>query len=135
MTEINNRVIPTGGSDFDLPADPGTALRTFSPSFEGGVIAFGIGIGIYFALPFEPNWKGLGICAFAISLICLRLQPRWGILVLFGLVLGGLGRAAWHTDAVYTPRMPNYERSYVVTGWIKGIEPRTSPGHINGSQR
>ena len=98
----------------------------FYQSFDWGVAHFAVGIAIYFALPFEPDWKGIvGLGAvFAASLwltnrYAIRLYP-----FLFSAIicLLGFGRSAWHSAALEAPRLPSYERSYQVTGWIEAIE-------------
>ena len=98
----------------------------FYQSFDWGVAYFAVGIAIYFALPFEPDWRSLaGICAgFAVGLyITARFNLRiYPVLFAVFLALLGLGRSAWHSAAVSAPQLPSYERSYQVTGWIEAIE-------------
>ena len=97
--------------------------------FEIGVICFGIGIGIYFALPFEPD-LGLtfGVCiAGLIAYACLvRLRVfgsaiRFGVLtvVLIGL---GVGRSAWHSQGLASVFLPEGRQHYTVIGWIEAVE-------------
>ena len=95
-------------------------------NFDWGVATFAAGIALYFALPFEPSFMPLlGFCCFLLLGLWLfekfagRLYPFIIILVLIAL---GVGRAAWHTQAVSEPILPKYERSYTVTGWIEAIE-------------
>ena len=95
-------------------------------NFYWGVATFAAGIALYFALPFEPSFMPLlGFCCFLLLGLWLsetfagRLYPFIIILVLIAL---GVGRAAWHTQAVSEPILPKYERSYTVTGWIEGCQ-------------
>ena len=95
-------------------------------NFDWGVALFAAGIAAYFALPFEPSLMILaGLCFVLLTGLWLsdrfarRLYPFILILALLAL---GLGRAAWHTQAVSEPILPKYERSYTLTGWIEAIE-------------
>ena len=90
------------------------------------MIAFGIGITLYFALPSEPSNVMLGLvflgCLLGVR-VCLK---RWGFgfmaafIVFFGVL--GLGRATWHTKSAAAPKLPSYERVYEVEGRIKALE-------------
>ena len=95
-------------------------------NFDWGVAAFVVGIAIYFALPFEPNMMAIAaICAVigAMSLVTSRFAFRlYPIIFAIFLVILGVGRATWHTKAVETPKLANYERVYEVTGWVEAIE-------------
>ncbi len=69
-------------------------------------VAFGAGIGLYFALPAEPTaaaWTAGGTLAALLGLLSLRLGPAWGPLVLgLALALAGTGLAglrAWMVEA------------------------------------
>ncbi len=95
-------------------------------SFDWGVTAFAVGIAVYFALPFEPSlvWilmiiSALGGLAWLMGRFAQRLYPVVFIVFLMAL---GIGRSVWHTDAAAQPPLPDYERSYTVTGWIEAIE-------------
>ena len=95
-------------------------------SFDWGVAAFAVGIALYFALPFEPNIVGLAVICAVIALLTLaadrfvfRLYPI--VFIIFIIALG-VGRATWHTHAVATPKLADYERIYEVTGWVEAIE-------------
>ncbi len=102
------------------------SLSWLQRQFETFVIALGIGIGTYFALPFEPSLVLIGILALVLVGVCFFLvvkRPKFAMpimLILLGVL--GLGRAAWHSDAAQRPKLPDYERSYQVEGWIKAIE-------------
>ena len=100
-------------------------------NFDWGVALFAAGIAAYFAFPFEPSLMILaGLCFVLLTGLWLsdrftrRLYPFILILALLAL---GLGRAAWHTQAVSEPILPKYERSYTVTGWIEACLLYTSP--------
>ncbi len=95
-------------------------------SFDWGVAAFAVGIAIYFALPFEPNIAGLAVICAVIGLgaimadrFIVSLYPF--VFAMFLIVLG-VGRASWHTHAVATPKLADYERIYEVTGWVEAEE-------------
>ena len=67
----------------------------------------------------------LGLCF--LLLLSLWLTERFAFqiypLVLVLLLLSlGLGRGTWHTAAIAEPKLPKYERSYTVKGWIETIE-------------
>ncbi len=98
----------------------------FYQSFDWGVAYFAVGIAIYFALPFEPDWRlslGISIALAAGMYWASRLDLSiYPFLFAIFLAMLGLGRSAWHSAASVTPQLPGYERSYEVTGWIEAIE-------------
>ncbi|MEM0946568.1 MAG: ComEC/Rec2 family competence protein [Pseudomonadota bacterium] len=69
-------------------------------------VAFGIGIGAYFALRFEPG-PGLWLLAAALSILllggCLRFGQARPLLIALLLILAGLGAAALRTELVAEP--------------------------------
>lgn len=93
--------------------------------FDALVIGFCVGIAIYFALPFEPAMGSvfLGAVLLGALLWLTRHTVRdiwiWGALALA--IAFGLGRATWQTQSVETPRLPSFERSYDVSGWVESI--------------
>ena len=95
-------------------------------SFDWGVAYFAAGIALYFALPFEP---AIGACfgLFVFGALLLWAVNRYlnilypAALIAF-LVICGVGRSAWHSAAVNAPKLPHFERSYEVTGWIEAVE-------------
>ena len=101
-------------------------VAQYRPKFEGGVIAFAVGIAAYFAAPFEaPLWaSGLAIVIFAGLYLRLNrsMLPFAGGIFCLLILATGFGRAVYHSQAVKAPTLPNYERSYDVTGWIVGID-------------
>lgn len=74
--------------------------------FPWAPVFFGIGIGIYFALRFEPSRGGLTALA-VVAVLCLgaivRLGQRAPLLIAAGLVLAGFGASAWRTHSVAAP--------------------------------
>jgi len=106
-----------------------------APNYQGfdwGVAAFAVGIAVYFALPFEPSLvvvalvcAGIGVASLAADRFAFKLYPY--VFIIF-LALLGLGRATWHSEAVETPRLADYERIYEVTGWVESIE-RSGKGY------
>ncbi|MEP1230048.1 MAG: ComEC/Rec2 family competence protein [Litorimonas sp.] len=106
--------------------DAVTRIAQYRPKFEGKIIAFAAGIVLYFAMPFEPS---IWLCAntfLGLALIYWFLNRRVSELsgaVLCVLIMSmGVGRAAIHSSAVKAPRLPDYERSYDVTGWISDVD-------------
>lgn len=93
--------------------------------FDTLVICFGIGIGLYFALSFNLFGWGIGLAAALIGAILWMTRKTsvtiwvWGAF-LFALLLGA-GRAGWHTQVTETPRLPDYERAYQLSGWVEEI--------------
>jgi len=95
-------------------------------SFDWGVVAFAVGIALYFVLPFEPPlmWM-LAICGLLGCMVWLverYMISLYSIVFIVFLLSLGLGRGVWHTEAVSQPILPDFERSYTVTGWIEAIE-------------
>lgn len=92
--------------------------------FEWCLMAFGVGIALYFAWPVEPVWWwGItGLVGILLGLVFLSLRPRLaGPVLLCALCLAGFSRSAVHSHFVSAPILPNYERSYEVTGWIEDV--------------
>lgn len=102
------------------------AAAYFHPGFNIAVIAFAIGIGAYFAWPYEPSvgWV-LSVSAFAFALWCMCRHFDWTatgyVWLLCALVLG-FGRSVWHVTASDAPRLPQQERTYRIEGWVSAIE-------------
>lgn len=94
-------------------------------SFEWGVAAFAVGISLYFSVPFEPNLNVIGGGLITLLLVHRLLPETRDILKVSFLILilvgAGLGRSAWHTKAVESPILPDFERAYSVTGWVKAV--------------
>lgn len=105
-------------------------------AFEWGIIAFAIGIGIYFALPTEPPvWAAWSLALIAAALlICVAgglfgSLPKAGIIIgLIAMVALGSARGVLHTQAIKAPVLPDYSVSYDVTGWIEAVE-RSGTGY------
>lgn len=94
--------------------------------FEHAVIAFGIGIGLYFALPREPLFSEITFLAVFAFLVLFLRGRRWrlGFMIsalMFFLILG-LARSVWHTQSVERPRLPEFEKVYDVKGRIVAVE-------------
>lgn len=98
----------------------------FYPGFNSAVVAFAIGICVYFAWPSEPDWRwAAGIClvlAVAAWFGRERFNFRSGLIWLMLMMSLGFGRAVWHSAAEDTPRLPQYERTYRIEGWVSAIE-------------
>lgn len=104
-------------------------------SFETGVIAFALGIAVYFNLSFEPSAKGIGLAVvilaigwWGLSRLIDKFPAQRSLAILRFIVLGcvlvgaGLGRAAWHTETLKTPFLPDYRMAYTLTGWVEAVE-------------
>ena len=132
---------PYGGtSTFDQSADQNfdQGLYEFEPdkldrvftrdlSFEWGVCAFALGIAVYFALKFEPDWRwllGLAGVGLFIAYILRRQQNGWVTSLAFAISLAilGAGRASLHSAQLASPILDDYEQSYYLTGWIEAVE-------------
>lgn len=119
-----NRVIQINRSGFFQKL---TKPHVSSPEskFEWGVAAFAVGIGLYFALPFEPN-AALIVIGLAISGVlswALRAKAYIAPLAFTVFLISlGLGRAVWHTQAAAEPILPQTRSAYTVTGWIEAVE-------------
>lgn len=97
--------------------------------FEWGVIAFGIGIALYFSLPAEPPWPftvfismGLVIAALCVRRFWDVTPMLWTCLVVWVFIIVGVGRAAWHSQSVATYFLPETRAAYTITGWIEAVE-------------
>ena len=94
--------------------------------FNLGVLAFALGIGAYYGLPFEPNLILIVSMSFGLLGLYLILRRKGNFLaniIAHCLIVGiGLCRASWHTHAVETPRLPIQDYSYTVEGWVSAIE-------------
>ncbi len=87
------------------------------------VAAFALGIGVYFALPFEPSLPIVAGLAFLAALLWMVFERRQIIslpILLCVFAVFGLGRAAWHSNAKSTPFLD--EGFYTVSGWIEAEE-------------
>ncbi len=127
MGNINRQKAKKGAGFFQIPITNSLAQAAYySPRFEGLIVAFAAGIALYFAMPLEPQ---LWICL-SISLILgvIYWSMSRKIVVFSGVVLCllcvsfGLGRAVTHSLSVKAPILPDYERSYDITGWISAID-------------
>jgi len=102
------------------------AAAYFDPGFNIAVIAFAIGIGAYFAWPYEPSMEILlGLSGLAFALWCVCRHFDWGgtgYVWLLSLLLLGFGRSVWHVKASDTPQLPQQERTYRIEGWVSAIE-------------
>ncbi len=94
--------------------------------FERFIILFGVGIALYFSLSFEPALAFLGTALLLMgsgTYYFHRFLPRYAPFFWMALlILFGVFRASWHTSVQDQNRLPEYERSYEVKGWIKAIE-------------
>ena len=104
--------------------------------FEWMVIAFAVGIGIYFSLPAEPPlWVAAAIALSALIAVMVisrfeALVPQRIKLLILLLCLAAVGcsRAITHTHNVEQPVLRDYQTAYDVTGWIEAVE-RSGSGY------
>ena len=98
--------------------------------FEWLVVAFGAGVAIYFALPYEPSeilYVPFIVCSTLVIIIsqykyagtqtALRLIS---LMILF--ISLGVGRSVIHTRAISAPALDEYRSSYEITGWIETVQ-------------
>ena len=94
--------------------------------FDWNVAIFAAGIAIYFYLPFEPSLYVLAVICSVLCLLAWFLERKlfrfYHLSVIVLLIFLGSGRAALHTAFETVPKVPSYERSYTVTGWIEAVE-------------
>lgn len=94
-------------------------------TFDAFVMAFGMGIAIYFALSFEPLLLVLTVVsagvAFTLWLTRHTSRDIWVWTFLLWGVLLGCGRSAWQSQSISSVTLPSYERAYDVTGWVESI--------------
>lgn len=98
----------------------------YTPKYEGCVIAFASGIGLYFAMQFEPVlWICLAISGCLAGLYVYTNHRVWNfagiVLLLLSLSLG-VSHTRLHSVIEAAPILPEYERSYDVKGWISRID-------------
>jgi len=104
---------------------------TTQTRFEWGVAAFAVGIGLYFALPFEPNlvWSAILIPVAGLAFWYFRARKAIASLIWVLLLISfGLTRAVWHTQATSAPILSETRSAYTVTGWIEAVE-KSSRGY------
>jgi len=128
MTKVNSNFQRrlTQSSPAELLRRKLVAALDFYPGFNITVIAFAIGIGTYFAWPYEPSGQiVLGLSGFTFALWVVFQRYDWTatgyVWLLCALVLG-FGRSVWHVKASDAPRLPQQERTYRIEGWISAIE-------------
>jgi len=98
----------------------------FYPGFNIAVVAFAVGVAVYFAWPSEPDWRIVtAFCAVSGGLfwgLRDRANVGTGLIWLIFMVALGFGRGVWHSAAVDAPRLPQQERTYRIEGWVSAIE-------------
>lgn len=102
------------------------AFLSYYPGFNTAVLAFGVGICLYFAWPTEPDWRiSVAICA-ALWAVFMAIRNRFnvgaGVIWLLFILSLGFGRSVWHSASADTPRLVDYERTYRIEGWVSAIE-------------
>jgi len=104
--------------------------------FEWMIVAFAVGIGLYFSLPAEPHLWIAG--SLALTALCgviwisraeAILQYRFKFLLLMLCLVGlGVSRGIAHTHNVESPVLRDYQTAYDVSGWIEAVE-RSGSGY------
>ena len=97
--------------------------------FEWGLFAFGVGIAAYFAWPAEPNLFAV-LAVFSLTLLLsFTVRARlhfYEYMMIAVFALAGFSRGALHTNQAAAPILPEYRKSYMVTGWVEKITKRSS---------
>ncbi len=95
-------------------------------NFNMSVLLFAIGIGVYFALPQEPNLKFVTLTFFGLLALFLVFRREThlgkGLVWIVLLLIMGVFRATWHTDSLTSTQLPDQDYSYSVKGWVSAIE-------------
>jgi len=97
--------------------------------FEWGLLAFGVGIATYFTWPAEPELMTALAIFCLVVLLSFVMRARVNIyeyVMLAVFVLAGFSRGALHTNQASAPILPEYRKSYTVTGWVEKITKRSS---------
>ncbi len=102
----------------------GNSVRIDAPlSFEWCTVWFASGIALYFCVPFEPDWRACLTVIGVLFLLYKRIDRdvgwRANIVLVLLLMSAGFGRSVWHSRAANAPILPEYERAYLVEGWVK----------------
>ncbi len=90
-------------------------------------VAFGLGIGAYFAADREPLWWGppVAMAIFSALAWAARARPGWlAIMVALAAASAGLGATAWRVDRVLAPVL---DRTVIgqLSGFVESAEERT----------
>jgi len=92
---------------------------------DWGVVAFGVGIALYFGLPSEPSLFALS-CMLAGIAVGVIVAWRQGVVLPVVMAIlcmaAGLGRAGWHTAALDTQTVADRALFYDVEGWVEDLE-------------
>ncbi|WP_298912349.1 ComEC/Rec2 family competence protein [uncultured Algimonas sp.] len=103
-------------------AGRGGSLPRLTLSFELAIIAFGIGIGTYFAWPTEPRVWIVLLAALIVWAAAWRAPSHssaWPSVLLIALI--GFGWCAIHAKLV-SPNPLVTEQRLGITGWVSGVE-------------
>ena len=87
---------------------------------EWCVVAFGLGIALWFAVPWSVPLVALGAVALALSLALHFRSSALALALLFAVL--GAGRAGHHAQSATTPVLSDRPLTYEVTGWVEDIE-------------
>ncbi|NNC36019.1 MAG: DUF4131 domain-containing protein [Hyphomonadaceae bacterium] len=90
--------------------------------FEWNLVAFAVGIAIYFWFSFEPSaaFAFSGLCFSIIVFLICRFYWQWAFILMPGsFALLGIALGVLHTQSVARPILPEYHKSYLVEGWIE----------------
>ncbi len=115
-----------------VPMPDQALLRRWAARLEGErerwilwlPVAVGTGIGLYFALPFEPSpWPptGLAVLAAAAAAIAGRLPAARMVAIAVAALALGLAAAAWHTRSVAAPALAQRLPAARLTGRVVAL--------------
>lgn len=92
------------------------------PSFEIGVIAFAVGIALYFVWPTEPSLLLIGpICGLCWGMQVLLPDALRGPGLMLSMIVTGASWATLHT-AIVSPNPLQFEQRFSVQGWIVDVD-------------
>ena len=100
-------------------------------SFEWALVGFAFGIAVYFAWPEEPKLATILIIAAvaAVFMTVISRKPHGALLFLLCFFVFGFARTSHHGHRSAAPKLPDYHKSYVVTGWVENISRSGSLQH------
>ena len=106
-----------------MPAGKARLQTPSATAADWAVVAFGVGIALYFALPTEPSLWVAVLVAGTLGLLATRTRGLTQLLLAATLFASlGLARATWHTQVARAPTVASSGLYADVTGWIEATE-------------
>ena len=97
------------------------SLPHVAVTLERAVVAFAVGIALYFAWPSEPVWVFAAVSGAALVVLAWRLDA--GIVALSACAVVGFGASALHTK-IESPNPLEFEQRLVITGHVVDMDTR-----------